>query len=101
MKFRITHDELWQLLFYGGTTANGKTIRVAFEPPGVTTQDAMDQARGMLACEYCLAACKESLPVLERAVSAGCDDPDTERHALVNHGTLKVLRAAIALADGK
>ena len=47
-----------------------------------------------------LAACEEALTVLQCAISAGCDDPDTERHSMENHGTLKALRAAISAAKG-
>lgn len=47
-----------------------------------------------------LAACEEALMVLKCAISAGCDDSDTEAHALANHGTLQKLRSAISAAKG-
>ena len=58
-----------------------KAIRVAI--------DELDRSAGAVE------ACREALPVLERAIAAACDDDDTMAHALAHHTILVKLRKVV------
>lgn len=67
---------------------------------GRPKEEARANAVLIKAAPLMLKALVKAEQVIENAVMAGCDDPDTMQHALAHHPTLMDIRAAIAKAKG-
>lgn len=85
-------------------TERGSVVFACDGKPIYTPERTSEQREAMAdliaAAPLMLKALVKAKQVIENAVMAGCDDPDTMEHALAHHPTLIDIRAAIAKATG-